>query len=423
LLGGCAITKPPKPIETINFYAGEDGKTAATEPAVAENSPPVNPSATAPAVPNVARAVPSTMSAVSLGQFMSLGAVVAEVNGTPIYANRIVRTVRSALIARARELDERRFRLVATDLIDREIVAAIRDEVVFATAQRTLDEKEKDIADLLTTQWRNRQISEFGGSPELARRSAVEIAHKNELHDDLTFDELVMAQYRYFLRQVFAQKKIIPRIQVTPTDMHDYYNRHLQSEFTELSQVRFRLIQIDPAKRGGKDAAIDKATVLLTRVTAGHEDFAKVASEENDYARIRATGGDMGWVQSGALVLTQVEAAVWKTQPGEVTDKIIEDRGGYYIAKVEDRKTGRVREFASKDVQEEIYKKLSSAQYRVLMDRAEESLAKSAVVRGWRRDASGQFHADPDMMAPALDMAMQMYPLWSATGTISSDAR
>ena len=101
LLGGCAITKPPKPIETINFYAAQDGKTAATEPAVAENSPSVNPSATAPAVPKVARAVPSTMSAVSLGQFMSLGAVVAEVNGTPIYANRIVRTVRSALIARA----------------------------------------------------------------------------------------------------------------------------------------------------------------------------------------------------------------------------------------------------------------------------------------------------------------------------------
>ncbi len=85
-------------------------------------------------------AIPTTRPAILFsGQYQTLGAVVSEVNGNPIYANRIIRQLRGEFSARASEMNGEQFRKFATDEIRKEIGRMQRDELFFGAAERNLD--------------------------------------------------------------------------------------------------------------------------------------------------------------------------------------------------------------------------------------------------------------------------------------------
>src|SRR5207248_5075745 len=110
----------------------------------------------------------------------------------------------------------------------------IRIELFYAAAQRTLDAEDKRLADVLTINWRMQQITQAGGSVELARRKAHE-----EFGAD--FDELVQERSRIELTRIYEQKKIVPRIQVTAGDIREYYDNNVNKKFSEAERVKFRL--------------------------------------------------------------------------------------------------------------------------------------------------------------------------------------
>src|SRR5947207_9567824 len=72
----------------------------------------------------------------SSGTFMYIGTVVAEVNGQPIYADKILTKVDTELSAKAPILEPREFKLAAISAIDRQINYEIHLEIEFAGAQR-----------------------------------------------------------------------------------------------------------------------------------------------------------------------------------------------------------------------------------------------------------------------------------------------
>jgi peptidyl-prolyl cis-trans isomerase D len=156
---------------------------------------------------------------------------------------------------------------------------------------------------------------------------------------------------------------------------------------------------------GGAVAAQQLAEQL--RVKAFKGDFAQLARETNDDAlKLTAglVGGDTGWLPKGSYVVEKVEDAVWKLKPGEVT-QVIEDKGAYYIAKLEDKQDAVMQEFEDLAVQQEIDSKLKAAQLRALEDRRLAELSKERAVQ-----------ENPQMMEIVLDMAMQRYPAWVAAG-------
>jgi hypothetical protein len=104
----------------------------------------------------------------------------------------------------------------------------------------------------------------------------------------------------------------------------------------------------------------------------------------------------------GSFANAQLEDAVWKLNPEQVSD-LVEAPDGYYFAKLERKKGGRVRSFDEDAVQREIRKTLESEQFNALRTRAAERLRQNAIV-----------YPDPPNFAPALEMAMQMYPQWAA---------
>jgi hypothetical protein len=360
-------------IENVNVPGAAPQEIAATMPA-----------STQPATTNVSA---------SSGQYLTLGGVVMEVNGTPIYANQVLRIIEPNLALRAKELPEQQFRLLAERHIN-DVLKGLQDlQLGYAAAERNLDQKDKDLADGLTMQWRQRQITAAGGSEEVARRNA---AARGE-----DFDELVQQQYRNWMRRIYYDKRVTPRIQPTAADIRAYYDQNYQREFSTPESARFRLIKIDPAKSGGdREAARKRIEELRNRIAKAGESFDALARSANDDTRMRASGGDVGVIQRGAFAIEPVEKAVWETPIGEVTP-VVETPNAFYIALVEEKTPGTVQPFDDEEVQKRIHDILTSRDFNRMVEQIHQNLRNNAAVR-----------SDSEMRAIPLEMVMQNYAKW-----------
>lgn len=324
------------------------------------------------------------------GSYQLVGTVLATVNTNPIYADHVLKVLEKPLQAEARKQpDEAAFKAVAADLISKQIAEFINAELEFATAQRRLDERHQAEARALTVQWRLQQVTEAGGSEELAR--------KKWAAEGYDFEERVEEQYRTIMRQLYYARKEAPKIQVRQRDLRDYYEANREKEFTTHSAARFRVIKVDFERTGGREAALRKAQEVLKRAKAG-EDFAAMAEAINDEAAFKRP---LPPVAKGAFAIDEVEEAVWALEPGQVSD-LIETEDAFYIARLEQKEAGRVVPF--EEAQEAIGRKLRMQQFAALRSKVQADL---------RRDAAIKTH--PQMLQIALDMAMQRYPRWVAT--------
>jgi parvulin-like peptidyl-prolyl isomerase len=331
----------------------------------------------------------------SLGKYLTIGGVLAEVNGKAIYADKVFAAIDKALHAKALEQSPEQFRATAMKLIGDEVKTQINEELVYAAAQRALSPDEKTLADSATERWRQQQISEAGGSLELARMKAQANG------DD--FDDLVRDQGKKMLIRLYYTRKVYPRIQVTAEEMRRYYDHNRNALFTQHAAAKFRLIKIDPERTGGRDKALDKIKEIRRRAVAG-EDFAQLAKDFNDDTALRRNAGLVGdgWIDEGAFRLEDVEKAVWKLQPHQVSD-IIDSHGAFYLAYLEDVKRGKVIPFDSQQVQDQIREAISATQLRELRDQVQNRLLQHAVVS-----------ENANMIDVAADMAMQKYARWHA---------
>jgi peptidyl-prolyl cis-trans isomerase C len=332
------------------------------------------------------------------GQYVILGTVLANVNTRPIYAHKLLSVLDSALRAEAQRLDERQFRTTAAELIEKELRSQVREEVVYAVAEKSLDAREREFAEMLTAQWKNQEVTRAGGSLEIAKRRWADEGW--EAQDRLDY------QYRLSMNQIFYQRRVFPLVHVTAKELRDYYEKNKDTEFTRPARVKFRVIRIDPkSMKISRDEA--KALSERTHESALKGNFEALARETNDLA-LRSSGGivpgsDKGYLPKGTYVSEKLEDAVWSLRPGAVTN-VIEDRNAFYIAKLEDRQEGAAIEFEDLGVQEKIRETLLAQQYRKLQDQFQEKLIKESVI---------QEH--PQMRQIALDMAMQRYRAWTST--------
>jgi hypothetical protein len=333
----------------------------------------------------------------STGHYVIVGGVIAEVNGQPLYANKVLSLIEKPLKANAKTLAPQQFQSLAMDLIDKQVRELVRDELEFAAADRYLEDSDRNLATSLTMKWRDDQIVSAGGSIELAR--------KRSAADDQDFDEQVKQQYRTELVQIYYQKKVFPKIQVSAEDIRHYYAQNLDRVFTQHDQARFRVIQISVSASGSRELALKRAWAIHDRAVAG-EDFALVASKDNDNPLWKAHKGlvlgENEMMQRGNFVLEKVDQAVWLTGEGHITD-VIDNGNAFYVAKVEKLDRGTVKPFETDLVQEQIRTELRSAQFRALREQVQEHLEKGAIIR-----------LTPETMNIALDMAMQKYVAWSA---------
>jgi parvulin-like peptidyl-prolyl isomerase len=110
------------------------------------------------------------------------------------------------------------------------------------------------------------------------------------------------------------------------------------------AQVRLSHIMVKSATQensSGKSPARTKIEDIYRRISLG-EDFALLARESDD-SKSSKIGGDLGYFSPGQLG-KQMEAAAFSLEVGQVST-IVEDRFGYHVLKVTERRAKGVLPF------------------------------------------------------------------------------
>jgi parvulin-like peptidyl-prolyl isomerase len=335
----------------------------------------------------------STPTTLPTGQYMVVGLVVAEVDGQPIFANKVLALSQKELSVQAKELDERAFRRLAMDQIDKDKNQLIRDELEYRAAQRSLSEDERKLARTLTTKWLNDAIAHAGGSEEqLKRRVAAE---------GYNYDDVLNDKHREFMTQVYYQRKVIPLIVITADGMREYYEKH-KADFSEKSGVSFRMIKVSVKEVGDRERALSIAQEIQDAAASNPDGFAALAKERNKEAYLKTSGGLPmdGLIEKGAFAIKPVEDAAWALEPGQVSP-VITVGDAFYIIKLEKKTTGRTEPFTSEQVQDRIRAALRSEQFKALRDKEQKKLESEAIIN-IKRNA----------LDTTLDMVMQRYKVW-----------
>lgn len=342
---------------------------------------------------NVARPRPTPPSTrpAETPQYLVLGSVVANVNGTAIYGHDLIKLVSPLLRAKARDLNEQQYRSVALTELKKQRDSLIRDELEYAAAQRNTSEDDKRQAQGMTYLYREKLISQAGGSQQMARQLA------REQGED--FDKLVSKYERTALVQLYFQKRVFPRIEPGADEMRRYYEQYKERLFSVPSQATFRLIRVDVAEVGSESTAMERIEEARRRASAG-ESIAVLSDEYNKDPILLRNKGLVGPITKGSYAIDEVDQAVWSTDIGKVTP-VVRVRNSFYIALVENRAEGRTRSFDEVEVQQQIKADLSKSAMVDARERVFKLLSADAVIQ-----------ADDAMLQPVLEMAMQMYPAW-----------
>lgn len=382
--------------------APSKGTAANPEPVASVNPAPSAPTATQPV-------------GQSSGLYMVVGTVVAEANGHPIFAEKILAQIDPELSTKSQQLGPAEFRKLAENLIHKAVGQEVSLELELAAAQRNATEEEQQQASGLTTVWRQREITKAGGAVAVARQLSL-------ANDGVEFEEKVRDQYRYNTIMIYYYRHLWAKAQVSADDMRAFYNRNLEELFTEKAAVRFRVIKVSIEKTGTPEAAARKMQDIAEKAKRG-EDFAALARSMNDDRTAAKNNGFMlmsdvkkedgqivkepTWHQKGSLKLEEIEKAVFALNVGEVTD-IIKTGDAFYIAKLEEKQKGRVQAFDEESVQDLIRTTLIKNLRAELRAKALAKLEKAAVVR-----------VDEKQIQTAADMAMQKYMMWTRPNGVS----
>ncbi|MEM8872892.1 MAG: peptidylprolyl isomerase [Planctomycetota bacterium] len=330
-----------------------------------------------------------------------VGGVIARVNGTALYTDEVLRDVRPILRARAQTMERERYRVVAEREIRQQLERLIGDEVRLSQARRVLNDNEREFARQRAFEWRRTQVTEAGGSFTEANRRAKQLGFED-------LDAMVERKFDQFLIDTYVQRKLLPRIQVSPSEMRLRYQQIVDDRYTEQAKAEFRLLRINESAAGGPDAALTKARDIKARIDSDELDFLTAAGQFNDDAMLRESAGDLGigLMERGAYRYKQIEDAVFAGEPGQTLGPLpLSDRQGpaQVLVFVEQKTVGRVQPFADAKVQQDLRNQLRQEKYTELL--AEEARGEQAMALVERLS---------DGVQTAVDIALLDYDRWNA---------
>jgi len=218
---------------------------------------------------------------------------------------------------------------------------------------------------------------------------------------DITLDDLKRDLRRSLTKEKLLNKEIESRINITDSDISNYYTAH-KADFN-LIEPQFHLAQIvasaGPASQAGnmqdktstEADAKKKIQALYNRLRSG-EDFGALAIQFSDDPNTASNGGDMGFVLESNLQRDpEAYSAIAKLKPGEITDilPIIDNSGpghriiGFAIYKLIGREPAGQREMNDPRVQQAIRQQLRDAHAQLLKNAYFEMLHDQATVRNY----------------------------------------
>jgi peptidyl-prolyl cis-trans isomerase SurA len=337
----------------------------------------------------------------ALGLFVAAGCkgaqggadVVARVNGRKIMRTEVEKYYRSQTEGQQQQPSieqAQSLRLsILRELIENEILLQRAEKLGLLATDEEVDSKLSEIRAPFTKEEFDQRLKERG----------------------ITLDDFKRDLRRSITVEKVLNKEITSKINISDSDISNYYNQH-KTEFN-LIVPQYHLAQIlvttqpNPQVRNLKNDkaqneadAKKKVSMLLNRLESG-EDFATVAMNYSEQPDTSATGGDLGFIPENSLQGDkQAYDAIGRLKPGQYTPPLpAADNGthqvfGYRIIKLISKEPAGQRELNDPLVQQAIREQLRDRREQLLKSAYYESLHNSATVENYLADqilkASGQ---------------------------------
>ena len=200
-----------------------------------------------------------------------------------------------------------------------------------------------------------------------------------QLQGALKSENMTMADLRRNLEktviiQRVQQNEVMGKIGVTDDEARRYYETHL-NEFTTAPTVTLReiLIAVQTDARGINAAADEtakaKAEEVRRRVTAGGENFERVAAEVSD-SPSKANAGLIGPFSVNDMS-PDVRKMIEGMKPGDVTPVIRDQKRGYQVLKLETKSESQTMPFdqARAQISERVFTDKRKLEYQKYLEK------------------------------------------------------
>jgi peptidyl-prolyl cis-trans isomerase SurA len=219
--------------------------------------------------------------------------------------------------------------------------------------------------------------------------------------ENMTLADLRKSLERQMIRQRVEQNEVLGKIGVSDSEARSYYESHM-NEFTTPPAVTLReiLISIPTDNRGinvaAEDAAKERAEGIRTRVTAGNEDFQKLASEVSD-SPSKANGGLIGPLSVNDIS-PDLRKLIETLKPGGVTELIRTPRG-FQLLQLVSRSESHTMPFdqAKEQISERVFTDKRKVEYMKYLER----LRSQAIIEWKNQDVKRAFEEGLKQQATA----------------------
>jgi peptidyl-prolyl cis-trans isomerase C len=254
-------------------------------------------------------------------------ALVARVNGKPIYGRDLDRLVKAELQSIGNPAWSSLREEYRAELTGKHLSSLVANELIFqkATASGTTVTAAEVQAEL----------------EKLSRNFPNDAVMNTELaKQGLDRAELVKGIERTLILDHYVRQNVTNKITITPEEVSQYYSGHMeQFKHDDLVRTSHILIMVkNKATAAEIKTAQDKAEAILARLKKG-EDFAKLA-KENSADGSAAQGGDIGWIKKG-MTAPEYDAAAFSLGVGQIS-AVVTTRFGFHIIKVTGQKQAGV---------------------------------------------------------------------------------
>jgi len=304
------------------------------------------------------------------------GGFVLKVENETITAAEIVTALREHFEDKAKGKNFEQFKTDAAPQVEQFIVNKISDILLYNQGRNKLGENIDEALEKAVKAEVRKYINNFGGDWAKAQQ-----ALKRDGMDWTSFKEY---QKRIIISQSYISYQMPEKKKVTYNELLDYYNKIKYESFTTPAMIKFRLIDIQPAKLEVTDSNTTRQEIaaklvndLLDRIKAG-EDFGELARQYSHGHR-QMFGGLWKPVQPGSLAKPFDILAEYaeKTKQGQIAGPIEADNH-IFIMKLEEKNPEGVKPLA--EVQNQIEEKILFEQRKKAVDELTAKLVEEAEI-------------------------------------------
>ena len=165
------------------------------------------------------------------------------------------------------------------------------------------------------------------------------------------------------LTKYFLSQQLKTNTEVTHQEMLDSYHKNIGS-YAVPAKCRWEQVTIRFDRSSSRAAAKEAIVEIGNQIVYG-ANLAAVA-KKSSHGFLASEGGQHDWTTKGALVLKEVDEAIFSLPVGELSD-IIESRDGYHVIRVIERTEAKTKPFL--EAQVEIKQRIESENRKQAFDK------------------------------------------------------